>query len=214
MVDDGIDACVLTNPVSIRYATGYRDYTSFQSRFPTAYLIVPADGPVVLHGAYTRGSRRSQRHACRTRRPCSMPASTCGSPRRASSTTSRLRSTEADVGAGATLGVERLLPTTHRVLVASGYRIVDAEPTVELARSRKSEIEIDAMRHAIAVAEFAMGVHGRALRPGVSENQLWSVLHQVNIANDGDWVDGRMLCCGPRTNPWYQEASARPHRGR
>lgn len=36
-----------------------------------------------------------------------------------------------------------------------------------------------------------------------------AILHQVNIANGGDWIDGRMLCSGPRTNPWYQEASPR-----
>ena len=44
---------VLTNPVSIRYATGYRGYASFQSRIPSAYAFVAGDGPVVMHGAYT-----------------------------------------------------------------------------------------------------------------------------------------------------------------
>ena len=51
MVEAGLDVCVLTNPVSIRYATGYSDYSLFQSRIPTAYLVVPVAGPVVLHGA-------------------------------------------------------------------------------------------------------------------------------------------------------------------
>ncbi len=116
---------------------------------------------------------------------------------------------DAGLGADARLGVERLLPTTHRAFDAAGFRTVDAEPTVELARSRKTALEIDAMRHAIAVAEHGMTRMAEALRPGITENQIWSVLHQINVVNGGDWFDGRMLCSGPRTNPWYQEASHR-----
>ena len=36
-----------------------------------------------------------------------------------------------------------------------------------------------------------------------------SALNYINVANDGDWHDGRMLASGPRTNPWCQEASPR-----
>jgi Xaa-Pro aminopeptidase len=47
------------------------------------------------------------------------------------------------------------------------------------------------------------------LRPGMREAELWSILHQVNIDHGGGWIDGHMLCSGPRTNPWYQEVSQR-----
>lgn len=89
-------------------------------------------------------------------------------------------------------------------------KTVDAEPTLELARSRKSILEMKALRHSIAVAEHGMRCMMAMLRPGLTENQLWSLLHQVNIVNHGEWFDGRMLCSGRRTNPWYQEASRRP----
>jgi Xaa-Pro aminopeptidase len=89
-------------------------------------------------------------------------------------------------------------------------RIADAEGIVELARSRKLPEEFDAIRYAVAVAELAIERMRDELRPGITENQLFAILHQTNIAHDGDWIDGRMLCSGPRTNPWYQEASARP----
>ena len=65
------------------------------------------------------------------------------------------------------------------------------------------------MRHAIAVAEHGMDCMRQALEPGITENRLWSILHQVNIAHDGDWMEGRMLASGPRTNPWLQEATGR-----
>ena len=36
-----IPLCVLTNPVSVRYATDFRNYQLFQSRIPIANLFVP-----------------------------------------------------------------------------------------------------------------------------------------------------------------------------
>ena len=65
------------------------------------------------------------------------------------------------------------------------------------------------MRHSIAVAEHGMARMREATQPGIRETELWALLHQVNVAHDGDWFDGRMLCSGPRTNPWLQEATPR-----
>jgi Xaa-Pro aminopeptidase len=48
-----------------------------------------------------------------------------------------------------------------------------------------------------------------ALRPGITENQLWSILHATNIAHDGEWIECRLLSSGPRTNPWFQECGNR-----
>ena len=49
----------------------------------------------------------------------------------------------------------------------------------------------------------------QAARPGVTEVQLWALLNYTNLANNGDWHDGRMLVSGDRINPWFQEASER-----
>ncbi|MEM7191239.1 MAG: M24 family metallopeptidase, partial [Pseudomonadota bacterium] len=65
------------------------------------------------------------------------------------------------------------------------------------------------MRWSISVAELGIAKVHQAIRPGVSEAQLWALLNYTNLANDGDWHDGRMLASGPRTNPWYQEATKR-----
>jgi Xaa-Pro aminopeptidase len=48
-----------------------------------------------------------------------------------------------------------------------------------------------------------------ALRPGITENQLWSILHETNIAHNGEWIECRLLASGPRTNPWFQECGDR-----
>ena len=46
-----VDACVLFDPVNIRYATDSRNMQIFTSRNPARYLFLPIDGPVVLFDA-------------------------------------------------------------------------------------------------------------------------------------------------------------------
>ena len=43
----------------------------------------------------------------------------------------------------------------------------------------------------------------------MTENDLWAILHRGNIARGGEWIETRLLSSGPRTNPWFQECSAR-----
>ena len=87
--------------------------------------------------------------------------------------------------------------------------VFDGVDIIEAARLIKSPDEIDCMRWSIAVAEIAAETMIAAIRPGVTEAQLWGLLNYCNLANQGDWHDGRMLASGPRTNPWLQEASGR-----
>jgi len=209
MVADGIDLLVLHNPVSLRYAVEYRCYNTFQAHIPTSYLLVPAEGPVVMHGANATDVSLVDEF---------LPANAVTvfdsgldqfevARRFASDVAAGV--TGAGLGTGARVGVERLLPSAHAALVEAGIQTVDAEGTVELARSRKSDLEMVALGHAVEVAEHGMAVMEAALVPGMTENGLWSLIHQVNVSHDGDWFDGRMLCSGPRTNPWYQEAGPR-----
>src|SRR6266478_4097780 len=44
-------ACLLIDPINMRYATGSRNYTMFQLHTPSRYLFVPAEGAVVLFDA-------------------------------------------------------------------------------------------------------------------------------------------------------------------
>jgi len=205
----GIDLLVLTNPVSIRYATDYRGYATFQSRIPSQYLLLPVAGPVVLHGGYTDDLDTIDR--CETAH--SITAFDGGLNLRTAADRF-VRDVNEHLSAcgldDPTIGIERTTPTGYEALKDAGLHVVDAEPTVELCRSHKLPSEMIALRYAIQVAELGMSGMHAALEPGTTENQLFAILHQTNIAHDGDWIDGRMLCSGPRTNPWYQEASARP----
>jgi len=75
----------------------------------------------------------------------------------------------------------------------------------EEARILKSADEIAAMRIAVAACEEGVRRMRAALRPGMTENALWSHLHQANIEFGGEWIMTRLLAAGQRTNPWYQE---------
>ena len=44
-----VAACVLFDPVNIRYPTGARNMQVFHARNPARYLLVAAEGPVILY---------------------------------------------------------------------------------------------------------------------------------------------------------------------
>jgi Xaa-Pro aminopeptidase len=81
---------------------------------------------------------------------------------------------------------------------------------MERARAIKSPDEIECLRRSLDVADEAVAKVHQNLRAGVTETQLWSLLHQVNIEKGGEWIETRLMSSGDRTNPWYQEASDRP----
>ena len=80
---------------------------------------------------------------------------------------------------------------------------------MEQARCIKGPDEIAAIRTSIAACEEGMRRMREALKPGISENELWAVLHHTNIVLGGEWIETRLLASGPRTNPWFHECGAR-----
>lgn len=112
-------------------------------------------------------------------------------------------------GGNRRIGVDRINPEGVVALGRHGLSVVNAEGVLELARAIKSTDEIRAMRRSIAACEAAMGTMQRSLRPGMTENDLWAILHAENIRRGGEWIETRLLSSGPRTNPWFQESSAR-----
>jgi Xaa-Pro aminopeptidase len=107
------------------------------------------------------------------------------------------------------LAVDRLSHLGVDALRSQGLEIFDGQEVTEVARSVKSEGEVILMKTVIDVCQDGMAAMQNALRPGITENELWSLLHQTNIARGGEWIETRLLASGPRTNPWFQECSMR-----
>jgi Xaa-Pro aminopeptidase len=87
--------------------------------------------------------------------------------------------------------------------------LVEGGKLTELARVIKSPEEIELMRWTIRVCEAGMARIYEHSTPGVTERELWAHLHFENARSGGDWLETKLLTCGPNTNPWYKECSDR-----
>jgi Xaa-Pro aminopeptidase len=208
-----IAAVILSDPVNIRYATGTRNMQVFSQRnAPARYLLLTADKSILyeftgcLHladGAETVDEVR----------PSSTASFVAAGPAIAERERAWARDMAATitslVGKGATVGLERLNAGAAIALAETGLRIVDAQEPVEMARAIKSDEEIKCVRASVKSTEAAVAKLRAAIRPGMTENDLWSVLHQAVIAGNGDYCETRLLNSGWRTNPWFQECASK-----
>ncbi len=112
-------------------------------------------------------------------------------------------------GGGKKIAIESATSAAAFALQAHGYLVSDAQEPLERARAIKVPNEIKMIRSSLRAAEAGVHKLQAALVPGISENELWSHLHQHVIATDGDYIETRLLSSGPRTNPWFQECSPR-----
>ena len=199
--------CVLVNPVSLRYAADWRGYALFQSHIPSYYLFLPVEGPIVLFGTSAKPDIVDEVRPARGLNTFDAGLKLDIEARKfAREVQDFLREIAAD---NRRVACERLSPSAIHAIADTGIEVVDADGLMESARYIKSADEIACMRYSVEVAELGMQRMRDLLAPGITENELWSVLHHTNIAYDGDWIDGRMLASGTRTNPWLQEASAK-----
>ena len=94
-------------------------------------------------------------------------------------------------------------------LEKNNIEVIYGEDIMEEARKIKSDDEILCMKRAITSCQAAMWEMEKNLKPGMTENDLWAILHAENIRRGGEWIETRLLSSGPRTNPWMQECSAK-----
>ncbi len=199
--------CVMVSPISLRYAINYRNYAAFMSHIPCTYLFYPAEGNFILHNGFDPGiPARNQR----TGYPISYFYGGDNLNQFAELLAKDIDRFLTEIGAGnRKVAVEYVNPSITLALDKLDIEVIDGVLITERARLIKSEDEVNCIRWAIAVAEHGIAKIKESLHPGISELQLWGLLNYANLANNGDWHDGRMLASGPRTNPWFQEASSR-----
>ena len=206
-------AGVFYDPMNIRYVTGTSNMQVYALHNPCRYVFVPVEGPVVLFEF--RGCEHLA-HGCVTVsevRPAVPWYHSISGPRveeHARRWVAEIADLLAVHGDGGTrIAVDRLDPLGARLLEAAGFTIVDGQAVAGMARRIKTPEEIDALRDAVGVCQLGIARMIEATKPGMSENAIWSILHQTNIELGGEWIETRLLSSGPRTNPWYQEASNR-----
>ncbi|NIR30961.1 MAG: aminopeptidase P family protein [Gammaproteobacteria bacterium] len=202
-------ACVLLDPVNIRYATGARNMQVFMLRNPARYLFVPVEGPVILfefEGCHHLAQGLETIDEVRPAVTVSYVASGPHLPENARRWAAEIAALARRYGgANPRIGIERVSHWAAAALAAHGLEIIDAQAPVERARAVKTPEELACIRASLAVVEAGVAHLHRAVRPGLSENELWSVLHAHVISRDCDYIETRLLSSGSRTNPWFQE---------
>ena len=209
-----IAACVLLSPYSIRYATGVRNCAIFQTHIPAGYLFVPAEGPTVYFDSEPGLFTARDLETVDETRTDVLPLSYMFASGRLGEWTGTWAGQMTDLlvahgGGNRRFAIEWASARALAAFADLGVEALDAADVIEPARVLKSPEEILCMNAAIAAAEDGMWRMHNALRPGMSEVELWSHLWCANIEAGGDWIECRLLASGDRTNPWQQEASSR-----
>jgi Xaa-Pro aminopeptidase len=168
---------------------------------------VPVDGPVVL---FDWPQHAPLVHALGTIdevRPYKPISAFFGGPHSTLNSHAYARDVAALVrshGQGGPLAIDKADLDLTLALQEQGVTLRAGQEIMERARSVKCAEEIACMNFSISAAETGMSKMREALKPGITENQLWSLLHQSNIAMGGEWILARLLASGDRTNPWGQ----------
>lgn len=206
-------ALILSDPVNIRYATGTRNMQVFSARnTPSRYLMITEHRTILYEFTSCEHLSDGFETIDEVR-----PALTASFAAAGTDIADRERTWAAEtwsviselVGSDSIVGMERMNAGAAMAIAELCPRLVDAQEPVELARSIKSVEEMKCVRASLRATEVAVGKLRQAIRPGMTENELWSVLHQSVIAQNGDYCETRLLSSGSRTNPWFHEAGTK-----
>jgi len=209
-----IAALILSDPVNIRYTTGARNMQVFSARnTPSRYLLL-TDQESILYEFTGCLHLAKDLETIDKVLPSTTASYVAAGPqieqREKAWASDMLKTIQKLVGERRlTIGLERMNAGVAIELALQGVEVVDAQEPVEMARCIKSKEELKCMMASLQATETAVGVLREHIRPGITENELWSVLHQQIIAMNGDYVETRLLSSGSRTNPWFQESSHR-----
>ena len=206
-------ALVLTDPHNVRYATGARNMLPFVLRNPARYVFVPQAGPVVLFEFAGCEHLERDNPAIDEIRVSTTVSYVARGPlldETAKAWAREIALLMREHCPGETrIGLERIDARAAGYLAEMGFAILDAQAPAERARAVKTPEEIACSRRSMASVMAAEQALQDAARPGITENALWAEFHRHVIANDGDYVETRLLSSGERTNPWFQETGTR-----
>jgi Xaa-Pro dipeptidase len=207
----GCDAGVFYDPINIRYATGTSNMQVYSLHNPCRYVFVPVEGPVVLFDFKGCAHLSDGHHnVAEVRNAISWYHFVAG-PRVEEFANNWAAEVISLLGSSTPvrrrLAVDRLDPAGLHALERHGVDVIDGQAVADNAKVIKTPEELDVIRCAMAACDDGVTRMRKALRPGITEQQLWAHLHAANIETGGEWFETRLLTSGQRTNPWYQECS-------
>jgi Xaa-Pro aminopeptidase len=205
-------AVVLFDPNNQRYATGSRNMFGYFLRNSTRYFFVPTEGPIILFEYPQSAHVSTCLDTVQEARNSKIVWSSVGGR---DGNTARLFAEEiADLvreyGRGSKkLGLDRCGHLHALALERAGCIVTDCQQEMLHTRRIKSDEEIMCLRLSMAASEFAVAAVREAVKPGISEQELFALMYGEVIRHGGEFVETRLLTSGPRTNPWFRESSGR-----
>lgn len=208
------DAALLYDPLNIRYATDSTNMSIWTMHNAVRFAFVATDGPLVMF-EYSNGEFLSlHAETVDEIRPArSLHPFYVGD--RVDEIAGRWADEIVELidgcsrSGGRRLAIDTLTLDAIRALESRGVDLLAGQRMLEAARVVKTPDEVSAMRLACHACDEIVAEMREALRPGMTEVELWSLLHVGNWQRFGEWVETRLLASGARTNPWYQEASSK-----
>ena len=207
---NNLEACILFDPVNVRYALDTVNMSVYNMHNLTRYCFIPVNGPLILYEYFNCEKLSEHLNLIDEIRPA-ITWDYFSNGDKAGIQLEKWINEVKDLSNSyfktKKLAIDVINGPAITALNKSGIEIVDAKSIVEQARVIKSPEELKCMKAAIDVAEIAVSKMRKDLKAGMTEDELWSILHKTNIEHGGEWVECRILSSGERTNPWMQESS-------
>ena len=218
IVDRDYGGLLMFDPLNIRYATDSTNMQLWNTHNPFRAVLLCADGYMVIWDYKNSPFLSEFNPLVREQRSGADffyfdRGDKCGPA--ADRWSAEVRELiDAHGGGNTRLAVDKIMLHGLRSLEAQGFEVMDGEEVTEKSRSVKGPDEILAMRcasHACETSVKAMEDFARLNVPkgGISEDDVWAVLHAENVRRGGEWIETRLLASGPRSNPWFQECGPR-----
>ena len=207
---NNIEACILFDPVNVRYALDTVNMSVYNMHNLTRYCFIPVDGPTILYEYFNCEILSSGLDLIDEIRP----AITWDYFSNGDQSELQLKKWVNEVNDLSNsyfkrkkIAIDVINGPAVNELNKKGIKVLEAKKILEQARVIKSSEEIKCMRAALDVADIGIIKMRDYLKSGITEDELWSILHKTNIENGGEWIECRILSSGSRTNPWMQESS-------
>ncbi len=207
---NNLEACILFDPVNVRYALDTTNMSIYNMHNLTRYCFIPVNGPIILYEYFNCEGLSSHLNLINEVRP----AITWDYFSNGDQANLQLKKWINEINGlsnsyfkSKKIAIDVINGPAVTALNKAGIKVVDAKLIIERARVIKSPEELKCMKAALEVAGIGISKMREELKAGMTEDELWSILHKTNIEHGGEWMECRILSSGQRTNPWMQESS-------
>ena len=207
---NNLEACILFDPVNVRYALDTVNMSIYNMHNLTRYCFIPVNGSVILYEYFNCEKLSSHLNLINEIKPA-ITWDYFSNGDQAEDQLKKWINEVKDLSnsyfKSKKVAIDVINGPAVTALNLAGIKVVDAKLILEQARVIKSPEELKCMKASIEVAEIGINKMREKLKAGMTEDELWSILHKTNIEHGGEWIECRILSSGQRTNPWMQESS-------